>query len=290
MILFGTMCSEVQQDVGDETATTLILIKGWLNKAKNIFNASVRMHVTRDSRTANVVANQQYYQTPRECIRVSGISVDGVPMVEIKSEQRWRELNYSDSTGTPTNFFIKGTGEYGLYPIPSEAIASGIEVYFESREKDMTADNYTSGTITVVNGSQTITHSATGFTASMVGRYLAVTDGTDGFYYKIGTFISTSALGLENVYEGPDGAAKTFIIGESPQIPEEYHESLEDYAKFRWYLRQKDREIAMDFKKLFEADVERAKTEYGPKTTGRVIPSRYNQPHTNIFDQIETIT
>lgn len=290
MRTFQDMYTEAADITGDSSATTLVSIKGWINQAKNIFNSSVRHHITRESRTANIVAAQQYYQLPRECIRPTGIVVDGDPMIEIKSEQRWREVNSMTSSGTATHFFIRGAGEIGLWPIPSASITSGLEVYFETKEKDMTQADYTTGTVTVANGDQTIVHSAGGFTASMVGRYFSVTDGTDGFYYKIGAYTDVNTLELENVYEGASGAAKTFKIGESTQIPEEYQESLIDYACYRYYMRQKDDKIALEYKMLFEDAIERARMEYAPKTTSRVIASPYNNYIPNIFDQDFTVS
>jgi len=238
------MYQEVQEMVADTNTTTLGYIKKWLNQAQRIFNNETKRYFLRESKTANIVASQQYYQLPIDCVRVRNVTIQTTDKpwetTEIQSEEEWNKLNkYSSTTSYPTHFFIKGMNEIGLYPIPSGAITNGLIISYEKSEKSMTQDDYTTGTVTVTNGDATITHSATGFTASMVGRYFQVTDGTEGYWYKIASFTSTSSMELENVYQGASGAGKTFKIGESSQVPDEFHESFVDYAMYRYYLSKK---------------------------------------------------
>jgi hypothetical protein len=290
---FQDLYSEVQEMTGDTNTTTLAYIKKWINQGQRLFNAASKRYFLREEKSANLVANQQYYQLPVDCIRVKNVKVETTseprPVTEIQSEEEWDRMNMYSSTATdPTHFFIRGSKEIGLYPTPSTAYTSGLIISYEKGEKSMTQADYTTGTITVTNGDATITHSATGFTASMVDRYFQVTDGSEGYFYKIASYTDTANLELENVYQGSSGSAKTFRIGESSQIPDEFHESLIDYALYRYYLSKKDLGSAGEFKSLFEAALERCKENYSAKTSSAVIHS--NRVSNNSFYQIDSVT
>lgn len=240
----------------------------------------MQRYFTRKSQTTNLVADQQFYQLPEDCIRVTGVVVTDAsieyPVEPMASELEWRALN-SNNAGTvqiPRFFFVRGKDEIGLWPAPASNVTNGLEVYYEPRERDMSQDDYTTGTVTVTNASATITHSGTGFSQNMVGRYFRTTDGSEGLWYRISAYVSTSELTLENVYEGISGSGRTFIIGEAPQIPEEYHESLLDFVAYRFYLRRRDVAVAQQFKSLFDGALDDAKQRYASKTTNKVIHRR----------------
>jgi hypothetical protein len=137
--------------------------------------------------------------------------------------------------------------------------------------------------VTVTNGSATITHSGTGFTEDMVGRYFYVTDGSDGYEYQIVDYTSSSVLTLENVYEGVSGAGREFLIGIVPDIPEEYHDSIIDYCIGRLYLRRSDTKKANEFLARYEAAVNECKEAYSSPTSDDVLED-LGASTLNIFD------
>jgi hypothetical protein len=276
MLTASEMWSTCQEVSGDDSATSLVLFKRWINQGVHIFQAKLGRAYTRTAQTASVVADQQYYQMPEDCIRPTGIAItiDDItyPLAEIENEMEWRQLNITIQTSTiPEFFFVRGRDEFGIWPIPADDITDGLEIWYEPREKDMSIADYTTGTVTVTNGDATITHSASGFTALMVGRAFKVTDGTEGFWYKIASYTDADNLELENVYEGTSGAAKTFQIGEMPTIPEEFHEAPIDYAMYRYYLRKRDNNSARDFKMIWEEELKEGQKQYSSKTTSKVI-------------------
>jgi hypothetical protein len=73
-------------------------------------------------------------------------------------------------------------------------------------------NQYTTGTIAVTNGNNTITGTGTTFTAGMVGRYILIGD----FWYKITTFTSTTsiAVGGTTAYSGPTASGIGYIIAD----------------------------------------------------------------------------
>lgn len=243
MITFEESYTKAQRISGDYTADTLLMFKEDINIGNQKINAAINNYFTRRSKAANLVADQQYYQLPPDCVRVIGVdflqSTGGrrLPIRhQVRSEYQWRQMNFNQqSSNWFTYYFVKGADEIGLYPIPSDSITSGLIIYYEPKGSLMTQDDFDSGTMTVTNGSQTITHSGTGFTQEMIGRGFKVTDGSDGYDYKIAGFTSSSVLTLEEPYLGYSGSGKTFKIGEVPAYPSEYHDAPLDYALGRFF-------------------------------------------------------
>lgn len=288
MITLNQIASEVQEATGKNSAAQLVLIKRNIVTATKRFKSVMRRPWSRLGIKTDIVANQQDYQLPLRVGRVMGVSYkygdSYYPLVEVGSEQNWEKLNavLSVTIGIPRFFFPKGRNVVSVYPTPGTAVEEGLKVYFESRQGDRYADDYETGTVTVTNGNTTITHSATGFTNSMVGRYFHVTDGSDDNWYQIVDFTSTSALVIENYYEGLSGGGKAFTIGPVPEIPEEYHDSIIDYCLARFYLRR-DQKKAADFMVLFSAALDECKETYASPTSQVVIPNLQNTA-LNILD------
>ena len=67
----------------------------------------------------------------------------------------------------------------------------------------------------------------------MVGQWFRAT--TDGYWYKIGGYTSTSVLTLEMKYDGTTNGTAAFTIGDSPEIPEDGHELLAYRATEMYY-------------------------------------------------------
>ena len=69
---------------------------------------------------------------------------------------------------------------------------------------------YETGTVSVTNGSATITGSGTTFTAAMVGRKFRV--GSQSAFYIISAFVSTTEVTLETTFQGTTASAQTYSI------------------------------------------------------------------------------
>lgn len=278
MLTFQDQYTQAQQTTGLSDAASTTKFKRDINQGGTRFMAVLRRPYNRTERYSNIVAGQQKYQTPEDALRVTEVTAnDGnqdIPLRQIPDERSWLMLNQSGVSGTPTHFFIIGNDEVGLYPTPSASVTNGLKLIFEPRHRLLTQADYTTGTIGVTNGDATVTHSAAGFTAAMVGRVLLVEDGTDGLAYKIAAYTDTSTLELENVYQGPTNAAVTngsWRIGEVMNIPEEFLEGPVDYAMYRHYLSRGDGSKAAGFKTLFDDSIATARDMYGAQTSSQVI-------------------
>jgi hypothetical protein len=278
-----------QQISGVSDAANTAIFKRAINWGGQRFMAILGRPWNKQSRFADVVADQQYYQLPEDAVRPTEVIVSTgttgvwVPLIEVADETMWRLMNQSSPTGNPTHYYVRGNDEIGLYPTPSAAVTSGLELVFEPRHLLLTKDDFTTGTVTVTNGGLTVTNSAANFTADMVGRKFQITDGTDGNSYRVQSFTDTSNLVLENYYQGTSGAGKTYRIGEQMNIPEEFLQAPVDYAMHRHYLRRGDKQEAADFRALFESDLETCQSLYGQASSNQII---YSDRAINVYNPL----
>lgn len=272
MLSFQNLYEEAAEQVQDSDTTTLTLLKRAINQGAKKFGAVLAREWRTSTATFGLVADQQYYQMPEDAIRLRWLTVTiggiAYPLTEVPDEDAWRALNVTTTTSTvPELFYVRGADEFGIFPTPSATVATAGSISYERRMRDMVAADYSTGTISLTTDSATVTGSGTTFTAAMVDRWLHVTTDTgDGIWYKVATFNSSTSLTLENTYGGVTGAGLAYAIGEAPDIPEEFHEALIDYACYRYYRRRKDTGLARDMKASFEESLIECQANYSSKT------------------------
>jgi hypothetical protein len=297
MLTFQDQYQLYQQITGDYSSATLLIAKRDINEGAAMFMNRLGRKFNKEYQTASLTINVQYYQLPSEVLRVSEIRVlQGTTfyMPElVTSEEDWNNLNATTSTSTyPTHYYIRGFNEIGLFPIPSASVTGGLRISYEPQHVDLSQADYTTGTITVTNGAVAVTHSASGFTQQMVGRYLQVTDGTDGKWYRIGAFVSSSVVNLENYYEGIGGSGRTFKIGEITKIPNAYQDAPVYYALDRYYQTQNDQKTAQAYEARFDRKLKGAKQSYARSTSriGSKITGGNSRPTAPFTDLNARIT
>lgn len=277
MLSFETLYKDTQEEVQDSDTTSLRLIKKWINTGAKKFGAILNREWRNSIKTFSTVANQQYYPMPQDAIRIKNVTVTiasvKYPLTLIEDEESWNILNMRVQTSSiPEYFYVRGSDEFGMFPIPSASVASAGSINYERRMRDMSADDYKTGTIQVVAGTADVVGTGTTFTALMVGRSLKINDPSgDGMWYKISAFTDTTHITLDTVYAGASATGLSYVIGELPDIPEEFHEACEDYACMRYYLRRKDKESAADFKLLFDEALNECKAQYSSKTSSQYV-------------------
>lgn len=279
MLTFQDQYQMAQQITGDDSAAGLITFKRDINEGGAMFMNRLGRKFNKGYDTANLEEGHQYYQFAADVLRISKVRcLHGTyyytPTL-ITSEEEWDMRNAITVSGNyPLYYYIRGFNEVGLLPIPSSDVTNGLQISFEPQHVELTQADYSTGTITVADNSIVITHSATGFTPQMVGRYLQVTDGTDGKWYRIASYTSASQLNLENYYEGISGAGRTFLIGEAMKIPQAYQDAPVYYAIDRFYLTQNDQSTAAQFSTRFDMKVKSARETYGKSTSHAGVKSR----------------
>lgn len=291
-ITFQDQYQIAQETSGVSDSTNTTRFKRDINTGGALITNLMQRQYNKKRLTADLVASQQYYQTSEDALQISQVIVQSSsssqwrpPLEQVADENQWLKLNQIPINGVPRYYFIRGFDEIGLYPIPSYSATTGIEIWLEPKFNSLSKDDITTGTVTVTNGSSTITHSGTSFTSDMVGRYFSVTDGTDANWYKIGGYTSSSVLTLENYYQGVSGSGRTFKIGEIMDIPEEFLEAPVDYAMYRYFKRKREIGIANDFYNSFKEARDEIRERYSQTTSNQVIIANKNlRPYNPLLD------
>jgi len=180
------------------------------------------------SYVVSTVAQQQYYNLPPQVKNLINVTVKigGVLWLPKFAANRdyWDSLNVITFYQDFPSFFYTFNGQLGLFPIPATT-GNTITMNYKVRLRDLSQPDYTAGTVSVTNGSPTITGSGTTFIPDMVGRWIQITPPNgDGQWYQIMTYNSATSLTLDNNYTGITGSGLSFTIGEMPLLSEDYQD------------------------------------------------------------------
>lgn len=272
------MRREAQIGTSDTDGVTFLNMMA--NQGYKILLAILGRQLTEKVKTASTVASQRGYQMPPDCAWVKNVAIlvgtTKYPLQEVQSEQIWDRYTQNDYTGIPQRFFYRprfgiGGGILELDPIPGASTYT-IRLTMEATDKDLSKDAYTTGTVSVSNGSAVVTGAGTTFTSDMVGRIFQVTsDGADRLWYRIKTFTSTTSLTLENVYEGATGNTLTYKIAEVFNVPEDLQLLPCYFAMWQWFDTKKDPTAALKYKRYWEDGITMARTTHGTKTRENIV-------------------
>jgi hypothetical protein len=283
MITWDENIQDCQDLASDTNTATLAFLKRWMNKGYKKVLGHFGRPESEDTRTASTVANQQAYLLPPNFLKYTTITVAVgstiYEVIECESQYHWDILNRSTQTGDiPQQFFIRprfgaGGHELLLWPTPSSS-GNTIKIVYQATDKDLTQVKYTTGTITVTNGSATVTGSGTSWTSAMVGRYFQNTDSsgnTDGMFYRIAAVGNGTSLTLENNYTGQTASGLTYQIVEMFGLPEDMQTLPESYALWHYFKWKKDKVMAETYREEFWAELRDAETRYGNKGTSGIL-------------------
>ncbi len=236
---------KAQTLAGDFTANTLVQLKQDMNIGQRKFNASLGRYFSRKQQFANLVAGQQLYQTPIDCVKVMGMTVmvssNFQPTVkEIRSEYQWRQIvSWQTNSNWPAYYYMIGKDQLSLWPAPSQSVVNGLRFYYQPQSYDLSIEDITdvttSATVTVTNASTTVTASSGICTANMIGLNFQLTGVNDLTWYEILEVPTATTLTLKQAFVGLSGSAQAFRIGQSFIFPEEYDDAPIDYALSRYF-------------------------------------------------------
>jgi hypothetical protein len=280
VITFTQLYTETYKGCGIPSTDTLSinLIKRNINNAVKLMKAEAAQYYTRKERTADLKAGQQYYTFAPDMIRTRNVRVNNgsliFPIRTIESENDWNALNIIPSFAVfyPQRWFIRGPNEIAVWPTPAVDIPGALIVAYDARLEDMYLDDTVGASITVTKDSQTITSSTNSFTPNMVGMRFTFTDGSDGNWYLIIGYTSSSVMTIENFYQNDTQTSTATIIGSTPDIPEAYQPGIQDYAFYRYYKTQRGAaEKANDFKNDFLMAQNGYAGTFGDKESSQII-------------------
>jgi hypothetical protein len=292
MIVFTDALTLCQNITSDNSTSSQTFFTQMMNTGYKDLLSKLGRSITEKTKTASTVANQQYYQTPPEFKWIKDLTIKVgttiYPIAEIVTQEEWDLLNvqtqYSDVPMfffVRTNFGVGGT-EFGIYPIPASN-GNTITMVFESSGRDMSQTDYTTGTISLTQGSPTLTGSGTAFSTSMVNRYFQVNDPTgDGLWYLISSRTSNTVLTLGQNYEGASVSGVNYRISECFALPEDLHILPVYYALGHYYLMQEDSKTAVLYmgdgttedRSLYTSGVRAAKKAYGANSRSNRVGNK----------------
>jgi hypothetical protein len=227
---FEDMYTMVQNKTFDSTSNSLTQFKQDLNDSVRVIHGVRRWPFLEVTKTRTTVASQRAYEIPNSIRKLISLYVTvGTTIYRPRPifDQTYWENILAARTGEDDAaqfMFVRG-GQVELDPIPA---TSGNVITFRGRKRvrDMTAANYTTGTITsIANGATTVTASGTNFTPAMAGRFIKFSGANgDGMWYEIASITDATHLELVKPYEGTSivAASDTFVIGDMPALPENY--------------------------------------------------------------------
>ena len=206
-------------------------------------------------RTLSTIASTQAYNLPYDCdqVREIGVIVSSKRYTPKMAPDRnfWDKLNASSITSDIPQYWFTFAGQLMLWPTPATA-ANTINVTQKTRVIDLSAADYTTGTITSTSttaGVTTVTGSSTVWSTSMVGRWIRITytDAAatlvgDGLWYEIASVPTSTTMTLVRAYGGTAIAAATaaYTIGQMPLLPEAYHDLPWIWAAGKYWEKEAD--------------------------------------------------
>lgn len=236
----------------------------YLGQRYQLMLAKMNNYKTVKPYTFSTASNTTLYPFPPGLVTIEGgyITVGSVnyPLTPVTSRFHIEQLNaiQIQASALPQFYFVE-QDSFQIWPIPQTTYTG--KIYYHFRDRNLSVEDYTTGTITLTNDSSSVTISGGTFTAAMVGRWLTVTDTTvpgQGYWYRIVGYTNSSTItlgandGTPVKWNNATASGVTFRIGETPEMPEEMHillnaGALADYYR---YVR-KDLKNAMLLDNLF---------------------------------------
>lgn len=290
MLTFQDQYELAQTMANDTSSETLVLLKQGINIGLHLVEDALGSFYTQETATDVTALSTSVYQTPARFVRFNEVyitsnSIRYAPEV-VYDERLWQQIkNRGGSvTGDIPQYIFAHKDTYEIYPTPATA-SNVITMIYEASNKDLTADDYTTGTIaTLANASKAVTGTSTDWVTGGViaGRWLKIN--ADGVWYKIATVGGATSITLQKNYEGTAISAGTsaYTIGEIPNIPPSTHMLPVFYSVSQYYSGVKvDSSKSADYMDQFlgrnryvGTGLDAAKERWGHRYTSRVIRSQ----------------
>lgn len=148
-----------------------------------------------------------------------------------------------------------------------------LRTIYETRDKDLSAIKYDTGTITLTADDSTVVGAGgAAFAAAMFGRYLIPTSGdTDGLPYRIVEVTDGTHLELENNYAGETKAGASYKIVEIPNLPEDMQIIPCYFALEQHWSSKGNAQKQKEFKDNWVIGMARAKKTHAQTTRNGII-------------------
>lgn len=205
-----------------------------------IFGA-LSSYLNQDVDPISTVAGTQYYAYQPGLVTMDNVSITigsvTYTLSPIYDQVTWNQLNAMQiQPSAIPQFYFPRKSDFGIWPIPQAVYT--LNPYAFMRDKNLSVEDYTGGTALCTIADATVTGTSTTWTPAMVGRWFNITDDTkagQGYWYKVLTYTSATEIELNRPWVAPTITTSTYLIGESPEIPEECHILLADGTAADFY-------------------------------------------------------
>lgn len=263
MKTFNQTVTDFQTLSNDASTGTQTLAKTLVNLANHRILGRGDWNFNKDSKDYTTVALQQEYDPPYNADKIEFVnfyagSIWYAPK-EMRSDDYWTILNrttvYSDA---PQFWHISTrTRKFGLYPIPSSA-GNTIRVVFTKKIRDLSVADYTTGTVTTVANSITITGAGTTFTPRMVGSWIKITSTTTvlgDMWFEINGYTSATVITVrESVPVAVAGAS--FTISELIPFPDGFEDIPLWFALDKYYQMREKPTLGREYERMWKEALE----------------------------------
>lgn len=258
---YSDIISFAQDGAGTTDATIKTFLKRRINERYELITDKLNTWTQVLTRTATsgtaAGASQQYYYNPPNLREIESITVtlDDVdyPLTPVYAQEEWDRLNAETISGNfPARYFRRAT-DYGIWPYDFEDDGT-ITINYTQRAIPLYFEDYTTGTAAVTENDQTVTLTTGVTTTLKAGFWFSLAESTEprGSWYKLGSITDSANFELETYYEETTESGASYIIGQTPEIPEEGHKLLAIGAIADFYLlKQKDTETGTRFENIF---------------------------------------
>lgn len=195
---------------------------------------------------------------------------------EVATRKQYDALNVIPFVNDFPQYYYIFNNQLLLWPTPATG-SQAITINYKKRIRDLSAVDYTTGTVTVTAASTAVVGVGTTWTTNMAGRWLNVAMTTsnatsgDDEWYQIDSVQSATTLTLKNAYQGATATSPSagYIIGEVPILPEDYQD-LPLYRAISIYHTSVNPNLdrAKEYLALYEEGYKRLDAEFGSKTSG----------------------
>jgi hypothetical protein len=232
--------TKMQRQARTSNADVLAQLAQDWNTGYHLFNDSLARYYTRQQQFTDLVQGQYIYQTPIDCVRILLMTAQVTPTYEppvneVKSEEEWRRIVSVKTVSSSyiTDYIMLGNSSFAVFPVPSQNLANGIRFVYQPQDHDLAFDDVTSvtsgKTVTVTNGSTTVTASGSAFNTDMAGWWFQLNGVTDNTRYEIES-ATTTTLTLKSAFVGTSGSGLGFRVGQLSIIPQAYADAPMHYA------------------------------------------------------------
>jgi hypothetical protein len=189
---------------------------------------------------ASTVEDQIFYHNPPGLRNIVSATLEvgdiDYPLEIVNSQKIWDKLQAVDvAASTIPQYIFPRQSDFGIYPTPDDTYT--LTLVGNYTPITFTANDTSDGTVTINQNSQTVEGSSTSFTQSMVNRWFVITsDGEPaGNWYKISSVTDNDTLTLQSYFEETSVSGENYLIGESPDLPEELFEFIPYKAAASYY-------------------------------------------------------